>query len=374
MTSAAQATDQRALIREAAFSELLRAGTPLLDLRAPQEFARGALPGSTNLPLLDDAERHRVGLCYKQAGHAAAVALGHRLVSGEVRAERMAAWCAWADAHPEGVIYCWRGGQRSEIVQQWLAEAGRPRPRIEGGYKALRRHLLGVLEHRAGTLPLLVLGGRTGAGKTRILEQFGRSLDLEGLARHRGSAFGARVEPQPPPAGFENALAVRLLELTTTSGRPVIVEDESRNIGRLSLPDTLTGNMAAAPLVMVDTDIEERVRITLEDYIVKGLEEHTARHGEAGFDHFAAWLRDALYRIRKRLGGERHRRLTTILEAALAEQARSGAPDAHRTWIRHLLADYYDPMYDYQLRNRRERIVFRGTAREVTAWLAERVG
>lgn len=355
------------------FDRLFLARTPLLDLRAPLEFSRGAFPGATNLPLLDDRERHEVGLRYKQAGAEAALRLGHRLVSGDVRSARLAAWCAWADAHPDGVIYCWRGGQRSTIVDAWMTAEGRARPRVAGGYKALRQHLLGVLDRVAPALPLRVLGGRTGTGKTRILERIPRSLDLEGLAQHRGSAFGARAAPQPPPAGFENALAIRLLELAADGMAPVAVEDESRNIGRLSLPESLTGNMAASPIVLVEAALEDRVTITLEDYIIAGLRERQVTHGEDAFPVFADWLRGALSRIRKRLGGVRHQELSVMLDAALDSQAATGDATAHRAWITRLLTEYYDPMYDYQLRQKAHRVVFSGDAAAVTEWLTDEV-
>lgn len=361
------------LISAADFNRILLERVPLLDLRAPTEFARGSLPASQNLPLLNDEERHQVGLRYKQAGQDAAVALGHRLLSGSVREQRMAAWCDWADAHPNGVLFCWRGGQRSSIVQQWLADAGRKQPRIEGGYKALRQHLLAATERVASSLPLVVLGGRTGTGKTRLLADLDRSLDLEGLARHRGSAFGARPGGQPPPAGFENALALRLLQLEHDGAGPVVVEDESRNIGRLSLPEVLTDHLTSSPLLLVERSLAQRVEITLEDYIVAGLAEREACHGEAGFKVFADWLRDALYRIRKRLGGVRYRTLTVQLEDALASQAQSGDPGAHRLWITTLLAEYYDPMYDYQLRSKADRIIFRGEPAAVMDFLTQQM-
>jgi tRNA 2-selenouridine synthase len=99
---------------------LLAAGTPFLDVRAPAEFATGTVPGAVNLPLLDDAERRQIGLTYKSAGHDAAVALGHRLVSGDVRRLRVQRWMSFAETYPNAWIFCWRGGQRSQIAQQWL--------------------------------------------------------------------------------------------------------------------------------------------------------------------------------------------------------------------------------------------------------------
>ena len=117
----------------------------------------------------------------------------------------MAAWAGFANAHPDGFLYCFRGGMRSQIVQQWLrAEAGIDYPRITGGYKAMRGYLIGVTD-RAARGNLLVLGGLTGSGKTEILSDLGAAVDLEGLARHRRSSFGRRAQAQPSQIDFENA-------------------------------------------------------------------------------------------------------------------------------------------------------------------------
>ena len=361
-------------IAPSAFDALLLDRRPLLDLRAPVEFARGAIPGANSLPLLDDDERARVGTCYKSAGPDAALRLGHEIVSGPVREARLAAWCAWADAHPEGALYCFRGGQRSHIVQGWLAEAGRQVPLVTGGYKALRAHLLARLETLASAADVLVIGGRTGTGKTALIETLPRTLDLEGLARHRGSAFGRRVGGQPTPVDFENAVALRLLELHAEGDAPVVLEDESRNVGRLSVPPTLVETMGAAPLALVEMPLEDRVEVTLDAYVVGACAEHQAAAGEtAGFEAFAAQLRDALARIRKRLGGERHATVSALLEDALARHERSGDVGGHRAWIGRLLVEYYDPMYDYQLEGKLDRVAFRGSADAVAEWIRARI-
>ncbi|HBM45267.1 MAG TPA: tRNA 2-selenouridine(34) synthase MnmH, partial [Halomonas sp.] len=116
--------------------KVIASNTPLIDVRAPVEFAQGSLPGAVNLPLMVDEERHQVGIAYKQQGQQAAIALGERLVSGEIKQARVAAWQAYLAQHPDASIYCFRGGLRSQIAQQWLVDAGLHRPRIEGGWKA----------------------------------------------------------------------------------------------------------------------------------------------------------------------------------------------------------------------------------------------
>ncbi len=337
--------------------------TPLLDTRSPVEFANGSFPGAVNLPLMTDAERAAVGTCYKQSGQQAAIALGHSLVQGETKAARIAAWLDFAQHHPQGYLYCFRGGLRSQICQQWLHEAGCDYPRVLGGYKAMRQFLLQTLEHITASHPLLVLGGRTGCAKTALLPLLPATIDLEALARHRGSAFGRRVGGQPSQIDFENALAVALLRADATYGeRALVVEDESKLIGRLLLPLQLQAAMKRSPYVVLEAPLEARVEHSFSHYILGNLHEWQQSLGEAaGFAAFAAELRQSLHHIQRRLGGERFPQVQALLEQALQEHA-SGDAVLHREWITVLLRDYYDPMYDYQLRHHSERIIFRGEA------------
>jgi tRNA 2-selenouridine synthase len=185
----------------------------MMDARAPIEFAKGAFPGAVNLPLMNDHERQRVGTCYKQHGQQAAIVMGHQLVSGAIKAERIQAWADFARAHPDGYLYCFRGGLRSQIVQQWLKdEAGIDYPRVAGGYKAMRNFLLNTVDQAVAQCDFVLLGGMTGTGKTEVLTQLRNGLDLEGHANHRGSSFGKRATGQPTNIDFENRLAVDLLK------------------------------------------------------------------------------------------------------------------------------------------------------------------
>lgn len=333
----------------ASYAELLRGQRPLIDLRAPAEFARGAVPGAVNLPLLTDAERHQVGIRHKQQGSRAAYALGDQLVSGAVRAARMRGWLTCLDAQPNAVLCCWRGGARSQIVQTWLAEQGRAVPRVAGGYKALRQFCLTALEAQR---QWIVLGGRAGSGKTALLKELFGHIDLEGLANHRGSAFGARATPQPTPINFENALAAALVQRADAT--TLAVEDESRNIGRLAVPQAVFAQMQAAPLVVVEVARENRIEQIVREYVLAP-DADTARLGTA------------LDKVERRLGGERHRQVREQMAAAFAD----GNPAAHRRWVGMLLDWYYDPMYDHQLASKRHRIVCRGDAATVTAYLLE---
>jgi tRNA 2-selenouridine synthase len=362
------------------YLDLFLRDVPLLDVRAPVEFAQGAFPRASNLPLLDDVERHEVGRRYKQQGQPAAIELGHALVGGAVREARLQGWLEWCERHPEGQLYCFRGGMRSGTVQQWLAEAGRPIPRIQGGYKAMRRFLLDGMEETVAALPLLLLSGRSGTGKTRVIERLDHAVDLEALARHRGSAFGRRPGGQPTQPDFENSLAIELLRLRARqdSGgpRPVVLEDESKLVGHRLIPPSLYTTMKSAPHVLIEEPLESRVQLTLEDYVSGPLAEYAWVHGEAeALGRLGAELLASLDRIRNRLGDTRHRELREVLQSALDEQARTGGIEGHQAWIRYLLAEYYDPLYDHALARQGEpgRPVFIGSRAEVTDFLLDAI-
>lgn len=341
----------------------------MIDTRSPTEFAQGAFPHAVSLPLMDDEERAQVGLCYKQKGQAAAIALGHDLVHGNIKAARIQAWLDFAGRHPDGFLYCFRGGLRSQISQQWLSESGCDYPRIIGGYKAMRQFLLETL-NQAADRRILVISGQTGCAKTRLLNAHPNGIDLEGMANHRGSAFGKRLGGQPCQIDFENALAVALLKHAhAMPQQPVLLEDESRLIGRIAVPEVIRGSMLRAPLAVVEMALEERVEHTFHNYILGNLADWQGCAGaEPGFGHFAAELRANLATLHRRLGGFRYAQLASQLDDALSSHHR-GNPDPHRNWIRDLLRDYYDPMYAYQLGLKADRVVFRGSYAEVMDYL-----
>lgn len=356
------------------FQRLFLEDVPMMDVRAPVEFHKGAFPGVVNLPLMDDRERERVGTAYKHHGHDAALALGHKLVSGELKQARLEAWAAFAQAHPNGYLYCFRGGLRSQITQQWLkAEAGIDYPRVAGGYKALRTFLIEQTEAAVEACDFVCLGGMTGIGKTEVLAELDNAVDLEALANHRGSGFGKRATPQPAPISFENALAIDLLKRRARGQHAFVVEDESRMIGGCALPLALYRRMQFSPLVWLVDSFESRVTRILEDYVVDLCAEFVALQGpQAGFDTFAQRLRQSLLGIAKRLGGERYQRLAAIMEDALKAQGENGAVDRHRGWIEGLLIEYYDPIYAYQRDAKAARIEFAGERAAVIEYLRQR--
>lgn len=331
----------------------------LLDVRAPVEVAAGALPAAASHPILTDDERHQVGIRYKEAGQDEAVRLGYALTDAAMPG-RVEAWRSVAASGPTAVM-CWRGGLRSKLTVEFIGDE-RVR-RVEGGYKAVRNHLMNSLEPTLSRYETLVIGGLTGSGKTVLLEHLRctpdtRVLDLEHEARHRGSAFGRLAEPQPAQATFENSVAAQLLLGRETR---LLLEDESRNIGRLELPEPLFRAVQTSPLVVVDEPLGRRVRRIHGDYVL-------SLSDALGVEAAQAYLGGSLARLRKRLSGS----VTDAALAALAEAASSGLwrdPDAHRAWIAPLLTDYYDPLYRKSLRNSSRPVLFTGDLEACRAWL-----
>lgn len=354
------------------FRRLVVENVPLIDVRAPVEFAAGAFPMAVNLPLMNDEERRLVGICYKEQGQAAAIALGHKLVCGSVKDERVAAWATFMQQHPEALIYCFRGGLRSQLSQEWAEQAvGRDIPRLEGGYKAFRTYLMEQLDPQLISSTPIVVGGRTGSGKTLLIRDLENVVDLEGIANHRGSSFGRQISAQPTQIDFENRLAWALIQHRSAGHRHMILEDEGRHVGRLYLPSPLSAHFEQASIVHLEISLEERVQITFDEYVTGAQSAFADEFGETGLFQWLEDLQGSLQRIRKRLGGERSKRVSQSMQSAFDHQQATGDTSAHKQWVELLLCEYYDPMYDYQLEQKKQKIVFRGDAAAVRDYLTE---
>ena len=352
------------------FRELFLQDTPLLDVRAPVEFERGAFPNAINIPLLDDRQREQIGIRYKQAGQDEAVKLGLELATPEIREQRLRQWLEFCNAHPQGFIYCFRGGLRSRTTQQWIREQGVDYPLVRGGYKAMRRYLIDQLDNAAEQLPLVCIGGLTGVGKTRVLRRIRGHIDLEGLANHRGSAFGRDAEDrQPGPIDWENRVAIEFVKHGNRyPGLPVFVEDEGRCIGRITIPDKLYAAMLKAPRAILQVDLPRRIELIAEDYIENAWPAYRQAHGDAAEVEFSGFVLDNLARIQKRLGGERYKRVREIFTSGLREFFASGDVSEFSEGIRILLEQYYDPMYRYQIETKKPEILFEGPEAELLEW------
>jgi tRNA 2-selenouridine synthase len=357
------------------FCQLFLDDTPFLDVRAEVEFEKGAIPGSVNLPILHSEEREKVGICYKELGQDQAVDLGHSLVHGKIKEARVAAWQDFISANRGAHLYCWRGGTRSALAQEWLKDVGVDIQRVPGGYKALRTAILEELENLVAESKFIMVGGATGSAKTSLVNGLSTGVDLEGHANHRGSGFGRRVTPQPAQADFENALTISLMKIRARHpGRPLVLENEGRNIGSVGIPKILTDKMATSPLVVIDTPLESRVECIGRDYVLDMLSEFEAAYPGKGFEHYREYLLSSLDRISKRLGGERHQGIKVLMEKALDRHESAGDASDHEAWIKPLLLEYYDPMTDYQLANNRDRILFRGNYQQVVEGIKAIIG
>jgi len=352
------------------YGQLFIQDTPLLDVRAPVEFVKGAFPNATNIPLLDDQQRETIGKRYKSAGQDEAIRLGLELATDEIRAQRLDAWGSFCEANPEGFLYCFRGGLRSRTAQQWLRQQGIDYPLVQGGFKAMRRFLIDELEESARSLRLVCVSGLTGVGKTRVLKQTRHHVDLEGLANHRGSAFGRDVrDVQPAVIDWENRVSIELLRHRHAfPDRPLLVEDEGRRIGRIGVPDCLYELMLKAPRAILTVDTETRIRLISEDYILHSWPQFQQVHGVSAESEFSRYVLDNLARIQKRLVGERYQQVRSSFESGLGHFFASGEVSTFNAGIRILLEQYYDPMYRYQIERKQPEIVFEGPESEFLQW------
>ena len=301
----------------------LRVHHPVLDVRAPSEYFQGRIPGAINLPLFDDEERKVVGTLYKKSGREAAILEGLDFAGKKLRS--FVKQAKKAAPGKKLLMHCWRGGMRSESMAWLLNLAGFEVYLLKGGYKAYRRFVLSLWEKPA---QILILSGKTGTGKTEILkhlQEMGEQvIDLEKIAHHKGSAFGAIGEsPQPSSEQFENELADLWNQLNPA--RPVWLEDESHCIGSVFIPQSLYQQMNLARVIRLEVPKPLRVRRLIGDY--------------AGFPK--AMLLQSVEKIQKRLGGQNARAAMEAIER-----------DDFETAI-DIVLDYYDKAYTYDLGKRK---------------------
>jgi tRNA 2-selenouridine synthase len=260
--------------------------TPIVDVRSPSEFNSGHIPGAFNIPLFDDKERAAVGTKYKKEGRLPAILEGLKY-SGPAMSSKLEKALKIAQKG-RIMVHCWRGGMRSEAMAWLFSLGGIETEVLEGGYKSYRHH---ILESLSVKRKMIVLGGMTGSSKTHILRYLKTSgqqvVDLEGLANHKGSAFGALGQPaQPSTEHFANILFNDLKQIT--EDLPVWIEDESRNIGSIFIPDGFYLNMQDSPSVILRMDLGIRLPRLLKEYSTFSPES----------------LKASILRISRRLGGE----------------------------------------------------------------------
>ncbi len=303
------------------------AGHLVLDVRSPAEYQQAHIPGAVSLPLFNDEERKKIGTAYKQQSREQAIKFGLDFFGPNMRrmVEQVESLLSQYKNNTKLFLHCWRGGMRSGAVAWLLNFYGFEVYLLDGGYKVYRNWVLAQFENE---YDLRILGGYTGSGKTPLLHQLQKEgqviIDLEGIANHKGSAFGALGQPlQPRQEMFENLLATALHEITMKPG-PIWIEDESQRIGVLNIPHPFWDTMRTKPVYFLDIPFEERLA-----YIT----------GEYGI-HDKENLVNAITRIQKRLGPvETTSAINYLLEDNFTESFR-------------ILLTYYDKHYGKALYNR----------------------
>ena len=294
----------------------------VIDVRAPSEFAEDHIPGAINLPVLSDRERAEVGTIYKQFDPFTARKRGAVLTNRNI-----AAHIEMLNEHAKSwrpLVYCWRGGQRSGSMALVMNEIGWPVSIISGGYKAYRRHVQEQLSRILPQIQLLVLAGPTGCGKTKLLKILRghghQVLDLEALARHRGSLLGQEPdEPQPSQKLFESRLfeALSYLDLK----KPILIESESSKIGEVHVPKALFQNLITSRVIAFTCDRSKRAAFLLEQY------QHLTQRPEI--------TQQLIQRLEFRHGKEQIAYWTKLIEEQCWDQLAES-----------LLEQHYDPAYD----------------------------
>lgn len=290
----------------------------LIDARSEQEFAKGHLPGSVNIPLLNNEARIEIGTLYKQKGRNAAVRKGLELV-GPIMPELYDQYQSLLSENKPLVFYCWRGGLRSLISATLFQWSGNPVNRIDGGYKSYRNWVLSVFQV---PYKLQIIGGATGSGKTEILHKLKargeQIIDLEGIAHHKGSAFGSLGQKtQPSTESFENTLALQLASFDAT--KTIWIENESRLIGNCYIPEAFWEQMQIAPILQVSVPLSVRIERLLIEY-----------------GHFEpSLLAERTEILRKKLGGQHANFAIEMLNQGKMHE-----------WMETLLV-YYDKTYTY---------------------------
>jgi len=324
---------------------MLPTNNRMIDVRSEHEFEKGTIPNSLNIPILNDDEYKLVGIDYKKHGQESAIILGESLVTREKKERLIDDWFKAIKKYNIEYIFCKRGGLRSRTAKKWLKEKDLDIKILDGGYKSYRNEI--VHQHEKVNNyngNWIIVAGYTGSGKTLIINELNSSIDIESLAKHRGSTFGSTRESQPTQQNFENILTQSYLE--KCSGN-IILEAESRNIGRVTLPGKFYDKMRISKYIFVEADIETRVNNIFEEYVLIPLQNGIERN------NLLILYKDALNKINRRLGGDNYLIISDEMNKAFKDQEGS-----HELWIKLLLENYYDRLYKHKLDEISNQIIF----------------
>lgn len=295
----------------------------VIDVRSPKEYLEGAIPGAVNLPLLSDTERSKVGILYKQFGQAKAIDEGYQIL--EPKMDHFRSYFNQFSKKIPLIVYCARGGMRSQVITSLSRALGFDARQLIGGYKAFRNFNLDSLKNRPFSSRLVVLHGKTGVGKTLVLTQLLNSLDLEGLAQHRGSLFGGIGKEPVTQKTFEAQLLARIESLDYK--QPIFVEGESRKIGDLLVPPAIFESMKNGRMILLEASLETRVARTVEEYVTNQPENRPE-------------IRAVIGLLEKDLGKKNVKRLQDEFDKGEYEKC-----------FGYILLNYYDKKYAHSMKN-----------------------
>ena len=270
------------------------------------------------------------------------------MVKGSLKENLIHHWTEHLKKNPECLLYCFRGGMRSEIAVKWLNDCGVKVNRLKGGYKNFRNWVISQhLDIENYIKDWIIIGGLTGSGKTDFLRSFKESIDLERIANHRGSAFGIRDGGQPTQSNFENILT---LDYLNHKYEKLILEDESRTIGRAGLPGFWYQKMQSSKLVILEVDDDKRAENIYYEYVYDEL------NNGVNEDNLLEKYLGSLNNIKRRLGNVVYNNIKDLMKSAFHQNEK----EIHKEWILTLLTSYYDKMYSYKLDMRKDFIVHKG--------------
>lgn len=320
----------------------------LIDVRSPSEYAHDHIPGSVNIPLLDDDERREVGICYKEQGPKDARLLGVDLVSPKLPGF-IRDFLEIKKSNKMMVAYCWRGGLRSNSAAGLVRVAGMQVFTIRGGWKEYRRHVSDFLESFPPEYKFINLYGPTGCAKTEILRRLDSEglnvLDLEKAAAHKGSSFGTVDEPEYGSVTQKNFESKIWHSFYRSEGSVFLVEGESRKIGKVSIPPAVFDRMQSGVSVVAETSLDFRIAFTVENYKP---------------DRYIEEIRESLLRLRRYIGSAKTGELSAMLDR-----------HDYETFTRDLLVEYYDPLYCRSMPEKPDHVIKYESISEGSEKLAE---
>ena len=344
--------------------------TIFIDVRTEKEYQDDHILNAYNMPLFNNDEYCEIGTIYKKEGKHEAIDKGFDFVSKKLK-DMYSIARELSAKYDHMVIYCARGGMRSGSVANLLTSIGIDLYKLEGGYKEFRNYLINALDPCNIYGKPIVLTGYTGSGKTEILKKVNNAIDLEGIANHRGSAFGGYLTPQPTQINFENNLAYEVIKHIHKGYKHIIIEDEGKNIGKSFIPTKFYEFIHNGNVVLLDSTLEERINNILNDYVILAQKQYIDFYNniELGMQKWYENIESSMLRLKQKLGGSKLKIVLEELRNAFKNQCSTNDYYHHTKWIELFLVNYYDPMYKHSISKDERNIIYKGNKESVLEFL-----